>query len=79
MATSKALSRRERVRFADRHSIPSDRKVDLIMQRLPEEVVLTGRGQPDRRVKVDDLNAREFGKLVRQVIAEMLTEPGLEY
>jgi len=79
MGSSSALSRRERVRFAVRHSCPSEKKVDLILGRLPEEVVLTGKGRPDKRTRVDDLNAREFGKLVRQLEAELLADPSVEY
>ena len=74
MGTSKNLSRRERVRFAERHSIPSERKIDFIMERLPEEVMLTGKGKPDQRTKVDDLNPREFGKLVRTIVGEMIRD-----
>lgn len=71
MGTSKHLTRRERVHFAVRHWPPTERMIDLIMERMPAEVILTGKGQPDKRTKVDDLNPREFGKLVRQIVGEM--------
>ena len=72
-------SLRVRVRFAVRNSCPSEKKIDLIMARLPEEVVLTAKGRADRRVKVADLNPREFGALVRQIVGEMAQDPNLEY
>ena len=77
--SSASLPIRERVRFALRHMPPTEALIDLVMARMPANVVLPKtRSAPESRVPPSLLDARQMGVLVRTLVAEMGAE-GIEY